>query len=291
MSVYEIHPLARYMPPMDAQQYRDLVESIRTSGLKKPIILFEGMILMGAHREKACAETGVTPEYHEFVGTMEEAVEAVKIEEIFRRHATASQRAMALESLKRHGATVNDNGVGTRTMTFAKKVLANGSPELCEAVREGEISAGDAAIAAKLPKQKQKRLVKEVKEGKHRSIKAAVKSDSWEGPDDDGTDASPDVDQFGVLVPPPLRDVFKSTILSDAVVALRDALNAISGCSSWHPFLLYGSLRGDLERVARSVSDNLPTAVCQACQGIGCRECRGAGWLPRWRVDEIGYTR
>ncbi len=289
--MYEIHALARYLPPMEDQQYRDLKESIRVSGLQKDIVLFEGQVLMGAHREKACEELGVTPTYREFAGTMEEAVEAVKIEEIYRRHATVSQRAMALESLRRHGADVSASGVSSRTMDFAKTVLKNGSPELCNAVREDIVSASDAVKAAKLPKKKQDRLVKQVRSGKHKTIGAALKSDSWEGPDDNGEEDSPDVDQFGTLVPPPLRDVFKSTILADAVVAIRDALNSIAGCSSWHPWMLYGSLRSDLERVASSVQENLPVSICQKCHGTGCRECRSAGWLPRWRVDEIGYTR
>lgn len=283
--MYEVHPLSLCLPPMEDNQYRDLVESIRENGLRKRIVLFQGKILMGSQRARACKELGIDPEYEEFTGTLEEAVEAVKIEEIFRRHASPSQRAMALEALKAQGHNIN-GGASDRTRGYARAVIKNGAPELAQAVLDGVVSASDAAKALNLPKAEQAKLATAVKTGKAKNIKQAKtkpKGDAWE--DEEDTDA------YGTVIPPALKDAFATPILTDAISSLRSALNAINGTQSWHPFILIGSLRSDLERVMNSLTENAPAAVCQDCSGVGCRECRGCGWLPRWRVDEIGYQR
>jgi hypothetical protein len=287
---YEVHQLALCLPPMEAGQYADLVESIRVSGLKKPIVLYEGKILFGAHRQKACVELGVDARYEEFIGTMEEAVEAVKIEEIFRRHATTSQRAIALEALRSYGASINgDGGVSDRTRGYAREVLKKGTPALCSLVRDGKVAVSDAAKAVDLPKTEQNRLAKEVATGKAKTITAALRPPTVEG---DACEGEGDgCDMYGTPIPESLLDVFSTTLLTDSVASIRSVINVITGCAAWHPFLLQSTTKGALDEVADALISNQPAAICQDCKGVGCRECRGAGWLPRWRVDEIGYGR
>ena len=51
---------------MGREAYRDLLEAIKQRGLRKPIVLLDGMILDGRNRYKACVEAGIQPRFIEF---------------------------------------------------------------------------------------------------------------------------------------------------------------------------------------------------------------------------------
>ena len=92
------HPLAQLLPDMPAEEYAELVESIRERGLQEPIWTLGGKVLDGRHRDRACAEAGVTPRYREYDGPSPAAF--VLDANIHRRHLDAGQRAViALEFL------------------------------------------------------------------------------------------------------------------------------------------------------------------------------------------------
>src|SRR5690348_7335436 len=55
----ECHPLADIFPMMPDADFALLVEDIKANGLYDPIITFEGQILDGRHRFKACRAAGV----------------------------------------------------------------------------------------------------------------------------------------------------------------------------------------------------------------------------------------
>lgn len=62
------HPASEAFPMMDNKRFDELKEDIKNSGLKLPIILFDGMILDGRNRMKACIELGITPKTETFTG-------------------------------------------------------------------------------------------------------------------------------------------------------------------------------------------------------------------------------
>jgi hypothetical protein len=90
---YDVHEYATLFPPMQEEEYKTLVESIRTYGLRDKIVLFEGKILDGRHRDRACEETGQKKEYEEFKGTRPEALNFVFLKNANRRHLSSSQLA------------------------------------------------------------------------------------------------------------------------------------------------------------------------------------------------------
>jgi hypothetical protein len=63
-------------PEAKTEDYERLKGDIRSNGFDKrqPIVLFEGDILDGWNRQKACDELGVKPTYETFAGTSEEAI-------------------------------------------------------------------------------------------------------------------------------------------------------------------------------------------------------------------------
>jgi len=92
------HELADlFSPAMSDGEYKNLVEDIRANGLLEPIYIYEGKVLDGWHRYKACLEAGVEPWFKECQGN---PVKFWISKNIVRRHLTESQRAaIAVELL------------------------------------------------------------------------------------------------------------------------------------------------------------------------------------------------
>jgi hypothetical protein len=64
----EFHEIASLFPMMDSEEYAALKASIEASGLRKPIVLYEGKILDGRNRYRACVELGKEPSFESWQG-------------------------------------------------------------------------------------------------------------------------------------------------------------------------------------------------------------------------------
>lgn len=65
----ESHPLADLIPPMTDGEYQNLKENIAENGQLDPIMLFEGKVLDGRHRLRACEELGIQPKTRDYDGS------------------------------------------------------------------------------------------------------------------------------------------------------------------------------------------------------------------------------
>lgn len=166
MKKLEQHPLSAAFPPMSHTEFESLCENIREHGQRPgmEVVIFEGKVLDGWHRHNACYEVGLVPRTILFAG--KDPVEFVKAMNLHRRHLSASQRAAAVvacnewhdrgESKSEPGADLpkkvttaemaKEAEVSTRTIEHAKAAQRAG---MGEAVRDGEISAKEAAEVAK----------------------------------------------------------------------------------------------------------------------------------------------
>jgi len=89
----ETHPAAEIFPLMSAAEYRALVEDIRQHGQREPIVLYDGRILDGRNRWRACQELGVEPRFIDW--NEDDGVPSVFVvsRNLHRRHLNEAQRA------------------------------------------------------------------------------------------------------------------------------------------------------------------------------------------------------
>ena len=58
---YPVHPAATLFPMMNAEELQGLADDIREHGQREPVILFDGAVLDGRNRLRACELAGVEP--------------------------------------------------------------------------------------------------------------------------------------------------------------------------------------------------------------------------------------
>ena len=91
----------------DTQEFDGIVASIKQYGLFEPILMWQGWIVDGRHRHKACLKADVKPTYEYLPDDMPFNVvrDRVVAANIMRRHLTTGQRAMTAAALAnmRHG--------------------------------------------------------------------------------------------------------------------------------------------------------------------------------------------
>jgi N6-adenosine-specific RNA methylase IME4/ParB-like chromosome segregation protein Spo0J len=166
----EFHALATLFPLLDGAGFDELVADIRTHGLREPIVLFEGKVLDGRNRYRACVEAGVEPTLTVYQG--EDPVAYVISLNLRRRHLNESQRAMVAAKLAtlRLGDNQHSKGlpigrgsellnVGERSVARAREVREHGAPELVAAVERGAVSVSAAADIATQPVDEQREIV------------------------------------------------------------------------------------------------------------------------------------
>ena len=89
------HPIAGMFPLLTGAELSALAEDIKRSGLLEPIWIYEGQILDGRNRARACELAGVPIRTRTFTGTPSEAIQHVWSLNFARRHLSPSQAAVA----------------------------------------------------------------------------------------------------------------------------------------------------------------------------------------------------
>ena len=119
---YEFHEIANGYPYATADEFALLKESINTKGQQAPIILFEGKVLDGRNRYKACIGLGIEPITEIFNGTHDEAVNYSHELNSGRRNLDKSQKAMvAAFEIER---SKQKEGVSRLTIQQAARIYA-----------------------------------------------------------------------------------------------------------------------------------------------------------------------
>lgn len=165
------HPLASLFPLLEGDEFDALVADIRAYGLRQQIVLYNGAILDGRNRYRACIEAGIEPRFEAYNGS--DPLALVVSLNLARRHLSESQRAMVAAKI----ATLKDGqrsdlvqglpigraaemlNVGERSVARAKSVLDEGVPELIDKIERGDVSVSAGAELARLPELEQRDIV------------------------------------------------------------------------------------------------------------------------------------
>ncbi len=174
---YETHPAADIFPLMEGKELQDLAADIKANGLRSPITLYQGEVLDGRNRLRACEIAGIEPRFQTWPAVPGKSpIDYVVSLNLHRRHLDASQRAMvaaglvplfAEEAKERqraaggsHSESVRANlpeagrarekaaaavNVSPRLVADAVKVSREAPPEMGEAVKAGKVAVSKAA--------------------------------------------------------------------------------------------------------------------------------------------------
>ena len=168
MDTYEYHKIANMYPMAMPSEFDLLKQSINNKGQIQSIILYDGKILDGRNRYKACTELSIEPKYEEFLGNYDEALKYSCELNSGRRNLDKSQKAMVaaynIETHRTDGISKltiqqasNIYGVSDRYIKRALKIL-NDNLAIAEQIFEGHETIGKAEVR-----------IKEI-EGKHDDI-------------------------------------------------------------------------------------------------------------------------
>jgi ParB-like chromosome segregation protein Spo0J len=110
-----LHQLADTFPPMQDEELYELVADIKANGLHEPVTLFEGKILDGRNRFRACREAGIEVRTEPFEGTEEDARAFVVSKNLHRRHLTAEQKRALIAQLIKAEPEKSDRQIAKQT--------------------------------------------------------------------------------------------------------------------------------------------------------------------------------
>lgn len=180
----EFHEVANIFPMMNDEEFSALVIDIKENGLREPIWTYQGKIIDGRNRYRACRVADVEPQFREWNGEGSLIAFVVSLN-LNRRHLTSSQKAMIAVEVEKHLAEETKIGrpgkdgnisvisgearsiaariVGTNDhyVTDAKKIIAQ-APELKEVVLDGSISIPDAKAIARLPEDQREEVLEQL---------------------------------------------------------------------------------------------------------------------------------
>lgn len=174
---YEDHPIANAFPLISGDSFAELVSAVRDMGLIEPIVLYEGKILDGRNRYRACIDAEVEPRFEQYTG--DDPFGFVIAMNLARRHLDEAQRAMCaarvanmkqgtrtdlqpnanLHHVCSRAKAAEQFNVSKRSVATARKIQEKGVPELAQAVDEGKVSLNAASAVSELPKEEQSEVV------------------------------------------------------------------------------------------------------------------------------------
>lgn len=169
--------------PLEEETLAALADDIRERGQAKEIELYEGKVLDGRRRLRACKLAGVEPRFRDVTAEVTEPVAYVLSLNLHRRQLTPSQKAIVAARVremydkaakerqtaglkkgkqapvvekipqreagkKARDAAGKAVGVNGKYVDQATKVLANAVPEVVKAVEDGRMNVTTAALLA-----------------------------------------------------------------------------------------------------------------------------------------------
>ena len=119
----EPHPLSAMFPPI-SEDFGKLAADIKLHGLHQRIVLYQGKILDGNNRYRACSLAGIKPTFVDYPGDDAAARNYVISANIHRRHLDADQRREIIAALLKADPAQSNRSVGATANADHKTVGA-----------------------------------------------------------------------------------------------------------------------------------------------------------------------
>lgn len=285
---YEFHPYASVVPMLGTPELNALAADIQGNGLRQSIVLFEGKILDGRNRYKACQIVNVEPQFRDFNGDGD-PLDFIVSMNLVRRQLTASQKALAVAKI----AELPRGNPALQTPKTPAKPKSAQMPNrktVAEVAREVEVSPRTVGQAKQVLRDAPKETVEQVERGE-KSVATAVKEIKAEKQKEISSNEK-HLDKTGYTIPESIladwqtAESFRSTLndLQRIKLLVEKAIDKRE--------LIYREVGqdtvADLKNTWTALKQVLPYAVCPTCQGRTrekCSVCKQRGF-----VSEFGYT-
>jgi ParB-like chromosome segregation protein Spo0J len=107
----EPHPLSAIFPPISEEDFGKLAADIKLNDLHQPIVRYQGKILDGNNRYRACELVKIAPKFADFNGDDAAARNYVISANIYRRHLSPDQRRDIIAALLKADPTQSNRQV------------------------------------------------------------------------------------------------------------------------------------------------------------------------------------
>jgi ParB-like chromosome segregation protein Spo0J len=149
----KFHPLADIFPLMEGVEFDELVADIKAHGLHEEIVLFDGMILDGRNRYRACLAADVAAITYNADKYISDPATYVVSANLHRRHLTQDQRRALIAKLVKAQPEKSDRQIA-KTANVDHKTVASVRSEIEE---RGEIPHVEMRTDSKGRKQPTKK--------------------------------------------------------------------------------------------------------------------------------------
>lgn len=277
-----IHPISELFPDLSPEDFSNLIKSIREHGLQHPITTFEGKILDGRNRYKACKLAGVEPRFVQYKGG--DALGFAISTNVDRRHLSASQRALIAAKI----ADLKQGEAGRQVANLRPGESLPKNVTHSDAAERLNVSRRLVDTASRVLDEAPKSAVKEVAKG-NLSLHAAEKIVMEKKAKEEVV-----LDCTGWPVPESLTPVWSRR---NEVLKMMKAIASIQGAleeakAQEDPLFtqnVYKDVISQLRNAHQELFASQIYAVCSTCQGRGrksCAHCKGRGFLSRqqWQL-------
>jgi len=306
MSRFRPHPISEIFPAMDGAEFDALVEDIKAHGLQQKLVMYQGKILDGRNRWRACEALGIKPKWVDYEG--DDPLGHVLSLNLHRRHLDASQRAMVgarIATLKNgqrpsaiaegatQGQAAKQLNVSPDSVGRAREVVEHGTPALVAAVDRGDVAVSVASKIARAPKKVQREAVKDHGKAAPAIAKRIEEEKREEKP------KGPPIKTLGIDVP---ADVMAAAEKEQALVDKMDRLLS----ELKRTYTEYEAARGDRKglktgqhhtsalrdslQAMNTIRGQRPASVCPYCKLLPeirktCASCRTAGFVGEFDLE------
>lgn len=184
----EYHEIANIFPMMAGAEYEQLLADIMENGQLDPVVLYEGKILDGRNRWKACMELGLVINYEQYPG--DNPLSYVISKNLHRRHLNETQRGVIGARIANMQLGDNQYKTGSANLqTHVSQSEAarqlNVSPRMIATVKEVERKAPELITHMESGKMTAHEAIKKIKETERNAERAELAQSAQNLPADD----------------------------------------------------------------------------------------------------------